>query len=38
VLEGLDPERLLELRLVNGRPAQVLRALRLMRDYGARVQ
>lgn len=35
VLASLDPERLFEMRRVNREPAEVLRALRLMRDYGA---
>lgn len=38
VLRRLDPERLVELRLTCPRPAQVVRALRCMRDYGARTQ
>lgn len=38
VLHGLDPVRLVELRLACPRPAQVVRALRAMREYGARTQ
>jgi hypothetical protein len=38
VLNGLDPERLFELRRVSREPADVVRALRLMRDHGSRTQ
>lgn len=38
VLRGLDPEGLLELRKTCPEPAHVVRALRLMREYGARTQ
>lgn len=38
VLRELDPGRLVEMRLVNVKPAQVVRALRAMRDYAAGTQ